>query len=325
MRQADPSIDVWLDEAEWRDSLADAARRSLFCDPPYLDPVWFYDDRGSALFDEITRLPEYYLTRAERSLLVANAERIAACGLDTLVELGSGTSDKTTVLLDAMSSRGCLSRYVPFDVSEATLRHAVESLGVRYPHLEVRGVVGDFHRHLGMIPDGGRRMVAFLGSTVGNLDPVARRRFFFDLDCALGHGDRLLLGIDLVKDPERLLAAYDDPAGVTAEFNRNALRVVNDSLGTDFEPEAFEHVALWSDEHRWIEMRVRAAEAQVVTVPGAAKALRIAAGGEIRTEISSKFTVDAMTEELWVGGFVVEEAWSTDDGDYALLMARPYC
>lgn len=325
MRQADPSIDVWLDEAEWRDSLADAARRSLFCDPPYLDPVWFYDDRGSALFDEITRLPEYYLTRAERSLLVANAERIAACGLDTLVELGSGTSDKTTVLLDAMSSRGCLSRYVPFDVSEATLRHAVESLGVRYPHLEVRGVVGDFHRHLGMIPDGGRRMVAFLGSTVGNLDPVARRRFFFDLDCALGHGDRLLLGIDLVKDPERLLAAYDDPAGVTAEFNRNALRVVNDSLGTDFEPEAFEHVALWSDEHRWIEMRVRAAEAQVVTVPGAAKALRIAAGGEIRTEISSKFTIDAMTEELWVGGFVVEEAWSTDDGDYALLMARPYC
>jgi len=325
MRQADPSIDVWLDEAEWRDSLADAARRSLFCDPPYLDPVWFYDDRGSALFDEITRLPEYYLTRAERSLLVANAERIAACGLDTLVELGSGTSDKTTVLLDAMSSRGCLSRYVPFDVSEATLRHAVESLGVRYPHLEVRGVVGDFHRHLGMIPDGGRRMVAFLRSTVGNLDPVARRRFFFDLDCALGHGDRLLLGIDLVKDPERLLAAYDDPAGVTAEFNRNALRVVNDSLGTDFEPEAFEHVALWSDEHRWIEMRVRAAEAQVVTVPGAAKALRIAAGGEIRTEISSKFTVDAMTEELWVGGFVVEEAWSTDDGDYALLMARPYC
>lgn len=325
MTQAGPCIDIWLDAAEWSDSLADAARRSLFCDPPYLDPVWFYDDRGSALFDEITRLPEYYLTRAERSLLVANAERIAACGLDTLVELGSGTSDKTTVLLDAMSSRGGLTRYVPFDVSESTLRHAVESLAIRYPRLEVRGVVGDFHRHLGMIPDGGRRMVAFLGSTIGNLDPAARRRFFFDLDCALGHGDRLLLGIDLVKDPKRLVAAYDDPAGVTAEFNRNALRVLNAALGTDFEPEAFEHVALWSDEHRWIEMRVRALEEQVVTVPGVGNALRIEAGGEIRTEISSKFTVDAMTEELWVAGFVAEEAWTTANGDYALLMARPYC
>lgn len=325
MKLAEPTIDVHLAAAEWRESIAEAALRSLTADPPYLDPVWFYDERGSELFDAITRLPEYYPTRAERALLVAHAGEIARCGADTLVELGSGTSDKTTVLLDAMVAAGGLERYVPFDVSEETLRHASASLSERYPGLVVHGVVGDFHRHLGEIPLGGRRLIAFLGSTIGNLQPAERRRFLVDLDCTLEHHDRLLLGIDLVKDPARLVEAYDDAAGVTAEFNRNALRVLNEALGSNFDPEAFEHVAVWDAEHRWIEMRLRATGDQEVKVPGLDEPIRFAAGGELRTEISAKFSIEESTAELYDSGFVVERVWTDDDEDFALLLAAPLC
>ena len=325
MTVAEPVIDVHLAADAWRDAVAEGARRSLAADPPYLDPVWFYDEHGSDLFDAITRLPEYYPTRAERSLLVAHASEIAAVGVDTLVELGSGTSDKTTVLLDAMSAAGTLASYVPFDVSEETLRAAVAQLSVRYPGVTMHGVIGDFHHHLGELPDGGRRMVAFLGSTIGNFAPAARRRFLVDLDCALDHQDRFLLGIDLVKDPARLVAAYDDAAGVTAEFNRNALTVLNGALGSDFDPDAFEHVARWDPEERWIEMRLRALHDQQVVVPGLDAPLAFAAGDELRTEISAKFTLDGMTEELWQCGFVVDDAWVADDDEFALLLARPYC
>ncbi len=320
-----PVIDVHLDADGWKVRRAQRARRTLAADPPFVDPVWFYDEHGSRLFDAITRLPEYYPTRTERTLLEAHADEIVAWGADALVELGSGTSTKTTLLLDAMARAGTLRRYIPFDVSEETLRDAAHRLTDRYPGLAVHGVVGDFHQHLPTIPDGGSRLVAFLGSTIGNLAPSERRRFLPDLDCAMEHHDRLLLGIDLEKDPDRLVAAYDDASGVTAEFNRNALRVLNRELGADFDPDAFDHVALWDPHQRWIEMRLLAHTSQVVTVPGLSEPLRFGAGEGLRTEISAKFTVDGMTKELWTHGFVVDEVFVDAAQDFALLLAHPYC
>lgn len=323
MPLAEPTIGVHLSADDWARSVAEAARRSLGQAPPWIDPVWFYDEHGSQLFDRITRLPEYYPTRAERALLERHADSIAGLGVDTLVELGSGTSDKTTVLLDALAAAGSLRRYVAFDVSEETLRTAVTDLGRRYPAADMAGVVGDFHRHLGEIPPDGQRLFAFLGSTIGNLRPPERRRFLFDVDCVLERGDRFLLGIDLVKDPQRLVAAYDDAAGVTAAFNRNALCVLNRELGTDFDPSVFEHIALWDDENCWIEMRLRASEATEVRIPGVERPLRFGAGDELRTEISAKFTVEAMVAELEDAGLLVDDVWT--DGDVALLLAHPYC
>lgn len=323
MPLAQPTIDVHLAADEWQQGLADAARRSLQSTPPYLDPVWFYDERGSDLFEDIARLPEYYPTRTERALLRAHAGEIARLGVKTLVELGSGASDKTTVLLDAMTAEGSLRRYVPFDVSEEMLRRAADSLAERYPGIELHGAVGDFHHHLDEIPAGDRRLVAFLGSTIGNFQPAARRGFFADLRGALGGRDHLLLGIDLVKDPAVLVAAYDDAAGVTAEFNRNALLVLNAALGCDFDPDGFEHVAIWDADNRWIEMRLRARSEQTVHIPGIADPIRFAAGDELRTEISAKFTVESMTDELGAAGFCVDRAWLSPGDEYALLLASP--
>ncbi|MFN8018890.1 MAG: L-histidine N(alpha)-methyltransferase [Acidimicrobiales bacterium] len=319
-----PRIDVHLDAAAWREAQADAARCSLTSTPPHLAPVWFYDDVGSALFDQITRLPEYYPTRTERALLQAHVDDLAGLGVRTLVELGSGTSDKTTTILDALCSAGTLEAYVPFDVSERTLRDAACALAQRYPTVAVHGIVGDFHRHLGTIPAGPSRMVAFLGSTIGNLRPDERAGFLASLAAALAPGDRLLLGIDLVKDPEVLVAAYDDAAGTTAEFNRNALRVLNRTIGSDFDVDAFDHVARWDAVEQWIEMRLRARSDQIVAIPGAPRSLVLASGDEIRTEISAKFTVDAMADELHAAGLPVEQAWRAPDDAFALLVAtRP--
>jgi L-histidine N-alpha-methyltransferase len=284
--------------------------------------VWFYDDAGSALFDDITRLPEYYPTRAERSILAARAAEIAGrTGADTLVELGSGTSEKTRLLLDALAP----TRFVPFDVSEATLRAAAAALVEEHPDLEVHAVVGDFNQHLGAVPRDGRRLVAFLGGTIGNLDPVQRRRLLFDVDAMLDHRDGFLLGTDLVKDPARLVAAYDDAAGVTAAFDRNALVVMNRELGADFDPGAFDHVAHWDADERWIEMRLVARAPQVVRVAALDLEVRFDAGEWLRTEISAKFTPDGVREELWESGLVVEEQWTDDAGDFLLTLARPYC
>jgi len=321
------TIDVHLDPADWSTHLAEETRRGLCDQPPWTPPVWFYDDAGSALFDEITRLPEYYPTRAERSILAARgAEIAAATGADTLVELGSGTSEKTRLLLDALDAAGTLRRFVPFDVSEATLRAAADAIDAERPGLEVHAVVGDFHRHLGEIPRGGRRLVAFLGGTVGNLDPRQRSRFYFDVDAMLDHGDALLLGTDLVKDRARLVAAYDDPAGVTAAFDRNALAVLNRELGADFDPGAFDHVAHWDEANRWIEMRLVARRPQVVTVTGLdGLQVAFAAGEWLRTEISAKFTAEKVREELWQAGLVVERQWTDDAGDFLLSLATPYC
>ena len=317
------TLEVHVGPDDRRVALERDARSGLTAARKALPPVWFYDERGSLLFDEITRLPEYYPTRAEREILRRHApEIVALAGTSTLVELGSGTSEKTRLLLDAMQSMGLLDRFVPFDVSEEILTSAATEIGDTYG-CAVHAVVGDFHRHLDRIPtaDDGR-LVAFLGSTIGNLDPAQRRRFLDDLAGSMTTDDRLLIGTDLVKDPARLVAAYDDAAGVTAEFNRNVLAVLNAELDGDFVPEAFEHVALWDPENAWIEMRLRATVAQVVHLGALDLDVRFESGEELHTEISSKFHVEQVAEELGGSGFVVEGTWQDPDGDFLLTLAR---
>src|SRR4051794_27221561 len=253
------TIDVHLGADELTAALRTEAASGLGADPKQLSPKWFYDDRGSHLFDAITRLPEYYPTRCERSILEARAAEIAQwSNATTLVELGSGTSEKTRLLLDALHAHGTLDRFVPFDVSEQTLRDAAVAIESEYPGVDVHAVVGDFERHLPSIPKGGRRLVAFLGGTIGNLDPAQRATFLGTIAAGLAPGDALLLGTDLVKPADRLVAAYDDAQGVTAAFNRNVLLVLNRELDATFDPDEFDHVALWNADAEWIEMRLRA-------------------------------------------------------------------
>ena len=321
-----PAMDVHLSAQDLRAALERDVRTGLSAVEKWLPPVWFYDDRGSQLFDEITRLPEYYPTRAERALLDAHSGEIAAMAeADTLVELGAGTCDKSRLLLTAMEQTGRLRRYVPLDVSDGTLWAAATALADEYPGLFVHAVVGDFHLHIDRVPSEGRRLVAFLGSTIGNLTPEQRRRFLFDLDCTLSHGDRLLLGTDLVKDPSRLIAAYDDAAGVTAAFNRNVLHVLNRELHATFDPDTFDHVATWNEEERWIEMRLRSTVDQVVTVPDLDMEVSFGRGEDLLTEISAKFTRQGVEDELFVAGFLVDAMWEAPGGDFLLTLARPYC
>ena len=224
-----------------------------------------------------------------------------------------------------MAVHGPLSRYLPFDVSDEFLRAAAGSLLGEYEGLEVHAVVGDFHRHLDRIPTGGRRLVAFLGGTIGNLTPEQRRRFLFDLNCTMGAGDHLLVGTDLVKDPARIVAAYDDPGGVTAEFNRNVLRVLNQQLGATFLPDRFEHVALWNAEERWIEMRLRSTADQEVAIADLGMTVAFGPGEELLTEISAKFTPEGVAGELASVDFVVDGQWGAEEGDFLLTLAHPYC
>ena len=292
-----------------------------------IPPKHFYDTEGSRLFEQIMGLPEYYPTRAERSILSANAEQLVeATGAAELVELGSGVPTKTLLLLDAMRDAETLDRYVPFDVSEVVLCESAKLLVERYPGIRVYGVVGDFERHLDALPEAeGPRVIVFLGGTIGNLDRNQRARFFFDVDAMLDHDEWFVLGADLVKDRERLVDAYDDAAGVTAEFNRNALRVMNRELGADFDPAAYDHVAHWNDAEAWIEMRLVARTPQRVRVEALDVTVELAAGEWLRTEISAKFTADGLREELWQAGLVVEHQWTDDAGDFLLTLARPYC
>lgn len=317
------TVDVCLPPDHRRVTLERDVRQGLARRPKTLSPLWFYDERGSDLFDQITRLPEYYLTRAERAILAGSArEMVAAAGCDTLVELGSGTSEKTRLLLDAMRDAGRLRRFAPFDVSEATLRAAAADIQRDYG-IAVHAVVGDFHQHLGAIPRGGRRLVAFLGSTIGNFEPGPRRRFLADLGATLGPVDCLLLGTDLVKDPARLVAAYNDAAGVTAEFNRNLLQVLNAEAGGDFDPELFDHVAQWNPANRWIEMRLRARTALTAHLTAFDLEVTFARGEELRSEISSKFATEQVEAELWAAGLRVDQVWTDPDKDFQLTLARP--
>jgi L-histidine Nalpha-methyltransferase len=287
--------------------------------PKTLPPKWFYDALGSELFDRITELPEYYPTRAEREILLGRAAEIAAAsGARTLVELGSGSSDKTRHLLDAMPE---LHAYVPVDVSESALRQAGEALVAERPGLEVHALIADFTAGIRLPETPGPRLVAFLGGTIGNLVPEERAAFLASVRALLAPGDALLLGTDLVKDEAVLVAAYDDSAGVTAAFNKNVLSVMNRELGADFDPGAFEHVALWDAEREWIEMRLRSRTAQTVKVPALDLAVDFAAGEELRTEVSAKFRREGVTAELATAGLDLTHWWTDEEGRFALSLS----
>ncbi|XTP34165.1 L-histidine N(alpha)-methyltransferase [Mycobacterium sp. TJFP1] len=305
------------DEALRRD-----VRHGLTQHPKTLPPKWFYDSVGSDLFDQITRLPEYYPTRAEAQILHARAAEIAAAsGADTLVELGSGTSEKTRALLDAMRDGGTLRRFIPFDVDASVLKDAGASIEAEYPGVQIEAVCGDFEEHLGKIPAVGRRLVAFLGSTIGNLTPGPRAEFLASVAELMQPGDTLLLGTDLVKDTGRLLRAYDDSAGVTARFNRNVLAVINRELGADFDVEAFEHVARWNAAEERIEMWLRSTRAQRVHIATLDLAVDFADGEQLLTEVSCKFRPSGVDQELASAGLRRTHWWTDDAGDFGLSLA----
>jgi L-histidine Nalpha-methyltransferase len=305
------------------DALRADVAAGLTATPKTLPPKYFYDARGSELFEEITALPEYYLTRAETAILERHSADIAALSrCASLVELGSGTSAKTRLLLRALLDGGTLRQFVPFDVDPAVLTEASQALSQEYPSLEVTPFLGDFEQDLGQIPASGRRTIAFLGSTIGNLGPAARKAFLAQVGAALRPGDTFLLGTDLVKDPARLERAYDDAAGVTAEFNRNVLRVINRELGADFAVEEFEHVAVWDEANEWIEMRLRSARDQVVTIRALDLSVPFAAGEEMRTEISAKFRREGVEAELAAAGLRAVRFWTDPEGDFGLTLAE---
>jgi L-histidine N-alpha-methyltransferase len=320
-------IDSHLSEAHER-GLAEDVLDGLTRPFKELPPKHFYDERGCELFDAICELPEYYPTRTERALLETHAQAIAAMtGAVELVELGSGSAAKTRVLLDAMANRpqpASLRRYVPLDVAESVVRSSAEALVSEYRGLRVHGVVGDFERHLARIPpptSGEPRIVALLGGTIGNFPPGSRRRLLREIGELLGPEDRLLLGTGLVTDVPTLEAAYDDAAGVTAEFNRNVLAVVNRELDADFPLDGFSHVAFFDRRHEWIEMRLRALRPCSVLVGALDLRVELAAGEEIRTEISAKFTRERVECDYVAAGLRLD-AWHEDaDGRFALSLA----
>jgi L-histidine N-alpha-methyltransferase len=322
LAQAAIQIDSHLDGTHER-SLADDVLDGLTRPFKELPPKHFYDARGAELFDRICELPEYYPTRAERAILEQHAEELAELtGAVELVELGSGTAAKTRVLLDALQAAGTLERYIPVDVTESMVRECAQELTSEYPGLRVHGVIGDFERHLAHVPDAaGPRIVAFLGGTIGNFPPGSRRRVLRQVAGLLGPCDHLLMGTDLVKDPRVLEAAYDDAQGVTAEFNRNVLRVLNRELQADFDPDDFEHVALFDTKNEWIEMRLRARREHTTLVRNLDLPVHFQAGEELRTEISAKFTPARLQGDLAAAGLELVR-WLTDpDEMFALSLS----
>jgi L-histidine N-alpha-methyltransferase len=305
------------------DALRADVRAGLTASPKRLPPKYFYDARGSELFDEITRLPEYYPTRAETRILRQHSADIARLARpESLVELGSGTSAKTRLLLRALDAEGTLRRFVPFDVDPTVLADAAGALTAEYPALKVEPVVGDFEQSLDGLPAGGGLMIAFLGSTIGNMEPAARGDFLARVSAAMRPGDTFLLGTDLVKDPARLQRAYDDAAGVTAAFNKNVLLVINRELGADFDADSFAHVAVWDARNEWIEMRLRSVPDQVVRVADLDLTVPFTAGEQMRTEISAKFRRDGVASELAAAGLELVRFWTDPDGDFGLSLSR---
>ncbi|MFF4760184.1 L-histidine N(alpha)-methyltransferase [Streptomyces sp. NPDC001292] len=305
------------------DAMAAALRadvlHGLTSDPKTLPPKWFYDARGSELFERITELPEYYPTRAELEILAGRATEIAAAlPARTLVELGSGSSEKTRHLIDALPG---LRTYVPVDVSDTALEQAGRTLVAERPKLNVQALIADFTTGLTLPRSPGPRLLAFLGGTIGNLLPGERAEFLAAMRALLSPGDALLLGTDLVKAEDVLVRAYDDAAGVTAAFNKNVLNVVNRELGADFDPDAFDHVALWDATNEWIEMRLRARTAQTVKVPALDLAVHFAAGEDLRTEVSAKFRKDRVGAELAATGLELERWWTDGEERFALSLS----
>lgn len=303
-------------------AMRDDVRRAFGARPIVLPPKWLYDDKGSEIFDQITRLPDYYPTEAERFLLAEHATDIVErTGATTVVELGSGTSDKTRTLLDAFHAAGQLERFVPFDVSEATLREAADMLAARYPGLTIDAVAGDFTLHLPQLPTEGRRMVAFLGGTIGNLYEEERRAFLGALADNLEPGESLLLGVDLLKPADRIVAAYNDETGVSEAFNKNVLSVLNREMGADFDPEAFCYLPLWDPIHTRMDMRLLSLVDQTVHITELDMTVELAACEEIRVEISTKFRPHKIIDEVNQAGFGETELW-TGRGFGLLLATR---
>ncbi|MBU3067468.1 L-histidine N(alpha)-methyltransferase [Nocardia sp. NEAU-G5] len=318
-----PMVDIHLTDHDLAMALRADALRGLTSSPKTMPPKWFYDARGSELFEAITELPEYYPTRTERALLERVVGEIARTAqAEVLVELGAGSAAKTRLLLSALSAEGPLKTYVPQDVSESALRGAAEQITAEFPGLAVHGVVSDFTDTLHNLPGGGRRMIAFLGGTIGNLVPAERAEFLSSVAQVLEPREQLLLGAGLVIDPAVLVPAYDDAAGVTAEFNRNVLHVLNSRLHADFDPDAFAHIALWDARNEWIEMRLEATRDMTVTVADLDLTVEFARGEQMRTEISAKFRVDGLTAELDATGFRAEQVWTDPQHRFALILAE---
>ncbi|GIE98610.1 L-histidine N(alpha)-methyltransferase [Paractinoplanes rishiriensis] len=318
-----PALEVHLDADDLARTLRADVLTGLTATPKWLPPKWFYDARGSELFEQITELPEYYPTRTERKILQARAADIARhTGARTLLELGSGYSTKTRLLLDALTTAGTLTAFVPMDVSPSALEAAAARIATDYPGLRVHNIVGDMTRHLKHLPSGTDRMIAFLGGTIGNLVPAERAAFLADVRAVLDVGEHLLLGTDLVKSPRVVVPAYDDAQGVTANFNRNVLRVLNQSLNADFDLDGFAHVALWNPDQNWIEMRLRARWPMRVTIPDLNLTVDFAAGEELRTEVSAKFHRAGVEYELTEAGFTLDHWWTDPDNLFAVSLAR---
>jgi len=315
-------IEVHLTPADIAAALREDVRLGLTSDPKRIPPRWHYDERGGELFDRITQLEEYYPTRREREILEARAGEIAELsGADTLIELGAGSSAKTRLLLDALAAHGTLRRYAPFDVSEEVLRASGARLIAEYPQITVHGIVGDFHDHLGLLPQGGRRMIAFLGGTIGNLFPAERADLLQTIADGMQPGDSFLLGADLIKDRARLELAYDDPGGVTAAFSLNVLVRINRELGADFDVEQFRHDAVWDAANEWMELGLLSLRPQLVLVPELEIAAPFRQGEKFHTEISAKFRPDGIRAELAAAGLDTVRFWTDPAGDFALVLA----
>jgi L-histidine N-alpha-methyltransferase len=311
--------------SETREQLEHDVRVGLTDDPPWLPARWFYDEKGSLLFDDITGLPEYYPTRRETEILTAHSSDIVELsGATALVELGAGTSTKTRLLLDAFTAGDRRLLFVPLDISAEVLTHAARTIATDYPTVTVEAHVADFSQELGVLPGPpGRRLVAFLGGTIGNFNTADRAEFFGRLRRAMAIGDHLLLGADLVKDADRLVAAYDDSAGITAAFNRNIIDVVARELGADgLVADDFDHVARWNPHKSQIEMWLRARQDVEAHFPTLGLTWRLPAGGELLTEISVKFTLARLQAELAEGGFRIVQSWTDEAGDFSLSLAR---
>jgi L-histidine N-alpha-methyltransferase len=314
-------VDVLRNEADGRSAVYEATVRSLHAEVKELPTVWLYDQRGSRLYDEITRLPEYYLPRREGEILRAWAAAIARrTQARTLVELGAGSAKNIRLLLDGLDSAGTLERFVPLDVSEGTLRASAQAIAAAYPRVFVHAIVGDFERDLGVLPGRGRRLIAFLGSTIGNLYPEGRGRFLTNLATALARDDALLLGIDLVKDVARLEAAYNDSGGVTEAFVRNALTAVNRELDATFDQRRFVYAARWDPEHEWMDIGLRARQAHTVSIHGLELDVALEAGEPLRVEISSKFHRKQFELEVARAGLRVDSWWTDAAGDFAVAL-----
>jgi L-histidine Nalpha-methyltransferase len=302
--------------------LADDLRVGLLSTPRWISPIWFYDERGSELFEDITKLPEYYPTARENEILKACADEIVElANCDTLIELGAGSAEKSHELLAAMARSKSLQHFVAVDVSEEMLVTSTKAIQSSFG-IPVTAVVADFSTHLTLLPRSGRRLITLMGGTIGNFEPATRRSFLEQLGESMGPDDALLVGADLVKDRTRLVAAYNDSKGVTAEFNRNALLAINDAFDADFDAAAFEHVALFDEAHHWIEMRLRSLRSQHVLVGGLGISFDLAQGEEIRTEISTKFTPSEIEADFAEVGFRVVREFRDPADDFQLTLAR---